>query len=353
MNLHGLTRRLNALRRRFSSSGNVILTGAGVERLPGNSVRPHRIVGRGLCLYRCEQFDNVPKSKRRAALELKIPVWSPFQHTGHHCVWSGSSAMVWLWDADAVSGDDFPAAVPEGASRVVPETVFLPRKARGLHLQACRAGFELQLWRDDVLQDSVWYGARPTEEEVERFASRSGATGGGVLGEGPPALSPEPWASMLGPAEWLAGNERAVVTTCLAALLLAAVWFEARIWHVRFEAGAVGKELEAMEAELGPLLAERTEFLRLRRIDEGLAAILTHPSQALLMGLVDRAVPSDQATFYRWQYRQGELQVTIEDPALDPIAYVEQFQRVPRFEQVKAELALGQNRLEVTLQVGT
>ena len=66
------------------------------------SPRRRWIVGRDLCLYRCEDFDNVPRGRRRAALELNIPVWSPFARTGHHCVWAGAAAMVWMWDAEQV-----------------------------------------------------------------------------------------------------------------------------------------------------------------------------------------------------------------------------------------------------------
>ena len=37
-------------------------------------------------MYQCEDFGSVPRNKRRSALELKLPVWSPFVRTGHHCV---------------------------------------------------------------------------------------------------------------------------------------------------------------------------------------------------------------------------------------------------------------------------
>ena len=97
------------LRRRFSNKPNVIQTRQGAQRLPFRSYHPHWIVGRGLCMYRSEDFGNVPRNKRRAALNLKLPLWSPFASTGHHCVWEDGRAMVWFWDADAV-----PAVPPGG-----------------------------------------------------------------------------------------------------------------------------------------------------------------------------------------------------------------------------------------------
>ena len=92
-------------------------------RLAGRSLHSHWIVGRDLCMYRREDFANVPRGKRRSALALKLPVWSPFERTGHYCVWAGSSAMVWFWDEDKVgAGSDVsdvpevPAAPPAGTS---------------------------------------------------------------------------------------------------------------------------------------------------------------------------------------------------------------------------------------------
>ena len=91
---------LSKLRRTFSGRPNVIQTREGALRLPAKSVHPHWIVGRALCMYRCEDLSGVPRGKRRAALDLKLPVWSPFERTGYHSVWSGGAAMVWFWDED-------------------------------------------------------------------------------------------------------------------------------------------------------------------------------------------------------------------------------------------------------------
>ena len=105
---------LSGLRRAFSAKSNVIQTRAGAAVLPAVAARSHWIVGRALCMYRREDFSAVPRSKRRAALELKLPVWSPFERTGHHCVWAGGSAMVWFWDEDEIGPGTVPAPPPSG-----------------------------------------------------------------------------------------------------------------------------------------------------------------------------------------------------------------------------------------------
>lgn len=341
---------LAALRRRFSNNANVIQTAAGVESLPGKSLHANWIVGRGLCMYRCEDFATVPKNRRRSAFELRVPVWSPFERTGHHCAWSGSTAMVWLWNADAITEvNGGPAAQPD-AQRIVPETLFRPRQSDGAFLQACQHGCDLQYWRDGVLRDSLWFAAAPTPADLDDFRQRLGAPQTEVVGA-PPTLAADPWASPVRPADWLATNEKTLVAASLVVLLLTAVWFEARIWNAHWEAAAAATELARLEDELGPLLAERAEFLRLRQLNAGLADFLNEPSQAYLMSVVDRAIPNAEATFQQWSYQQRELTLLVEDPMLDPIAYIESLEEEPLFNAVRTELERDANRLEITLQV--
>ena len=147
-------------------------------------------------------------------------------------------------------------------------------------------------------------------------------------------------------------NERALVATCLVALVLAVAWQEVRFWKVRGLEREVATELARLEDRLAPLLAARTEFLRLRRTNQSLAALLREPSQAHLMGLVDRALPSAEAEFREWRYQQRELKFMIEDPDPDPIAYVRALEAEPLFDQVRAEpVRGGESRLEITLRV--
>ena len=348
------------LRRLFSSKRNVIQTRAGPVQLPGRSLHPHWIVGRDLCMYRREDFTNVPRNKRHSALALKLPIWSPFERTGHYCVWSGNTAMVWFWDDDKVGPGH--AARRSGAGgqetarvRVRPETVFHARKSDGLHLQACREGFELQHWRSDVLADAFWSPERPDQRSLRWFLDRQGPDAHRMVST-PPAvagaeLAPEPWSISRTPSEWIEANERAVVAPCLLALVLALVWQEVRFWKVHHLGETVASESARVQHELDPLLDTRSELMRLRRTNRALSEILNEPSQAHLMGLVDRALPSAQAQFREWHYQQRELRVIVEDPDPDPITYVRSLEAEPLFDQVKAEPARGHNRIEITLRV--
>ena len=368
------------LRRRLSTKPTAIQTTVGAERLDLRSPHPHWIVGRGLCMYRREDFSNVPRNRRRAAVELRLPVWSPFRNTGHHCVWSGGVAMVWFWDRDKVAVDPEllggapahaaptaseaapPATAPDPATagvRVVPETVFRPTKSDGVHLQACHEGFELQRWRDGILDDAFWFAREPGPQDVAWFRGRAEDAGAPADLTSPDAipraaiapLLPDPWSGALSPREWLEVNEAPLVAAGLLVLAIALVWQETRIWKSHYVRETTVAEFERMQDALAPELAARTELLDLRRQNRALAAILDEPSQARLMAIVDQAIPSDAARFAAWRYQQRELRVVVEDPAPDPIAYVEAFSAVPLFQDVQAAPERSADLLEITVRV--
>ena len=263
--------------------------------------------------------------------------------------------MVWLWNAARVAvgngGDERLAS--DQRLRILPETVFLPRKSDGAVVQPCVEGFELQYWQDGVLRDSQWLAERPAADIVASFSARQrpGAQNVELAPSPAEAFTDEPWRVPVSPKEWLQTNERSLVVASLLVLIVVIVGLQMRIWSVRFEASAAAAQLADMEEELGPLLAERTAFLDLRRLNEGMAAILAEPSQALLMGLVGETIPSQTATFERWDYQRPELTVVVEDLAVDPVAYIESLESESRFDDVAVQLVGGGSRLEVTMRI--
>ena len=356
------------LQRRFSNKPNVIQTRGGATRLATQSMHPHWVVGRDLCMYRCESFERVPPGKRRQALALKLPVWSPFDRTGHHSVWAGGVAMVWIWNAEEIEAERGAGQhVALADVRVLPETVFAPKSADGTVLQACREGYELQHWHDGLLRDSYWLAERPSEDTVSWFqerqavvhataddddqAAQSAASELPAVAERPPQFNAVPWASLKTPAQWLEANERALVASCLLALLLVLAWQETRLWKMRGLETAAADELIELQGDVTPVLEARNAWLALQRRNEVLGDILIEPSQAYLMGLVDQAIPSATARFHSWRYQQRELRFVVEDAQPDPIEYVRALQAQPLFRQVKTQPTRWPNRIEVTLRI--
>ena len=354
------------LRRLFFGKPNAIQTRDGARRLAFRSSRPNWILGRGLCMYRCEDFTDVPRSKRKAALDFKLPVWSPFERTGHHAVWSGGVAMVWFWDRDRTgpAREEFASLFPKWRGRtadrlrILPETVFYERRTDGLHLQPCVDGFEMQRWHGDVLTDAFWFSERPQEDQFSWFLSRQesdfAAFSSTVKTMPEPAADRmvfEPWSVSRDPQGWMERVPSSLAAACLLGLVLLLLWQEARYWKIRQLEDAATGELNRLEERIDPLLEARTALIRLHRTNLALLDLLRGPSQADLMSEVDRAIPSPEAKFREWRYRQGELRVSVEDRKADPIAYIRALEAVALFDRVRAEPGNGGNRLELTLRV--
>ena len=312
-----------------------------------------------MCLYRYQDFAHVPRAKRRSALELKLPVWSPFRNTRFHSTWEGSAAMVWFWDAEAVQSKPSGGAANREETkwvRTLPETVFYPRKPDGVHVQACYEGFELQHWGADALLDSFWFAERPDENRIDWFLARRGietlAAGSKIPHTPASAFEPEPWVSRVPPREWLEANEPALVAAGVIVLAMAALWQDVRSRKTHHFTQIAEAAFARIQDEIDPLLQARNELARLRRRNLALSALLAIPSQAHLMGEVDRVLPSAAATFHEWRYQRGELSLVVEDAEPDPIAYVRALEAHPLFTQVRAEQARKAGRLKVSMRVG-
>ena len=307
-------------------------------------------------MYRCEEFEHVPRAKRRSALALKLQVWSPFSATGFHCVWTGSTAMIWFWDAEAVHEKTFEGRVNrENPERVLPETVFFPRKPDGVSLQACHEGFELQYWRADVLLDSFWFAQRPDEDQTNWFLARRGISASAADPDVPYApasvCDSEPWTGRVSPSAWFETNERVLVAACVLALAMAALWQEVRFRKLQHLTRTSAVAFSRIQDEVAPSVRARNELVRLRTRNHVLSDLLAKPSQAYLMNEVDRTLPSPSATFHEWRYSRGELSLLVEDAAPDPIAYVRALEAHPLFHHVKAEPDREADRLKISMRV--
>ena len=356
------------LRHRFARRRSAVQTRAGAALLDGKSVRSRWIVARSLCMYRSENFAHIPRSRRAAAVALRIPVWSPFERFGHYCAWSDATAMVWFWNADAVEADPVLLGLRErGAAhpgtppadvRMLPETVLYSQRPDGVHVQACREGFDLQCWRAGALVDSIWLPERPDADRVGAFRARhagddeSPAAGAAAVPEtSAPALAADPWTAPFKPRDWLIANERALVVAALAVFAALAAFQEARYWRYDLGHAAAAAELRAIDAQLAPVLDARDALVALNGRNGFLARALTVPSQAELMLEMDRALPSQATRFRSWRYQQRDLAVMLAGGAIaDPVAIVANLQAVPMFADVRPGRS-DRDGLEIRLRV--
>ncbi|MCY4119581.1 MAG: hypothetical protein OXG72_01505, partial [Acidobacteria bacterium] len=307
------------LRQRFARRRSAVQTRAGVALVDGKSVQSRWIVARSLCMYRSEDFADVPRNRRDAAVALKIPIWSPFEDVGHYCAWSGTKAMVWFWNAGTVEADAALLGLRTRDStqsdvRMLPETVLYPKQPDGVHLQSCREGFDLQYWREGALVDSLWLAEQPDAGRVDAFAAQHvhdedpGLAGTvDVPPASPASFSPDPWIAPPNPRAWLIANERALVVAALTVFAAVTAFQEARYWRYHLAHAADAAELRAIDDELAPVLDARDKLVALNGRNAFLARALNQPSQALLMLQVDRALPSKAIQYRSWRYQQQDL----------------------------------------------
>ena len=354
------------LRHRFARRRSAIQTRDGAALLDGKSIQSRWIVARSLCMYRTEDFANVPRNRRDAAVALKVPVWSPFERVGHYCAWSGTTAMVWFWNADAVevdagllglpAHDTAPPGTPRSDVRMLPETLLYPKRPDGVHLQTCRQGFDLQYWRGGTLVDSLWLAEAPDTPRVAAFATQHANDDPAAPVLAPPPAHPatlaaDPWATPVNPRAWLIANERAVVVAALAFFAAVAGFQEARYWRYHLAHAGDSAELRAIDTQLAPVLDARDKLVALNGRNAFLAGALNHPSQALLMLRVDRALPSTSTQYRAWRYQQQDLAMVLSSSvAVDPVAVIANLQAVPSFADVRPGRS-DQEGLEVRLRI--
>ena len=361
------------LRHRFARRRSAVQTRTAVTLVDGKSLQSRWIVARSLCMYRSESFANIPRNRRDAAVALKIPMWSPFEHVGHYCAWSGATAMVWFWNAAAVEADaallglrtrdgagaaDREDLAPPRDVRMLPETVLYPKRPDGVHLQACREGFDLQYWHGGALVDSLWLAEQPDAARVDAFAAQHVnddpqgadlAPVADVPAAFPASFTADPWIAPPNPRTWLIANERALVMAALTVFAAVAAFQEARYWRYHLAHAADAAELRAVDDELAPVLDARDKLVALDRRNAFLARALNHPSQALLMLRVDRALPSKAIQYRAWRYQQQDLSMVLSSN-VDPVAVIANLQAVPSFADVRPGRS-DQEGLEVRLRI--
>lgn len=369
--LRAMADAVRRLRHRFARRRSAVQTRAGVALVEGKSVQSRWIIARSLCMYRSEDFANIPRNRRDAAVALKIPMWSPFEQVGHYCAWSGTTAMVWFWNAAAVEADaallglrarDSTAGTPQPDVRMLPETVLYPKRPDGVHLQACREGFDLQYWRKGALVDSLWLAERPDAPRVDAFAAQhvhdadpddAEAPVAAVPPASPPTFSADPWVAPPNPRAWLLANERALVVAALTVFAALAAFQEARYWRYHLAHATDAAELRAIDDELAPVLDARDKLVALNSRNAFLAGALNQPSQALLMLRVDGALPSKAIQYRSWRYQQRDLAMVLSsNAAVDPVAVIANLQAVPSFADVRPGRS-DQEGLEVRLRIAS
>ena len=319
----------------------------------GAALLPQWVISRQLCVFRTVDMAHVPRTDRAAALTLKLQQLSPFQASDHYVAWQGGTAMVWFWDADALT-----VALAEAGlarARVIPEPLLLPKPATGaaqdaglLHIVQCRDGFDLQLWRDNCLQASRWLRHHPEPATSATFARKH------ALGHCPEprtiksAWLSEPWGRAPG-GEYLDRLEPWLPRALAVVFCLALAWPLGSGLRWQSANAELRQQLDSLQQEVDPILTARNNARFAQSQVERLAALSPWRQTDLLFQLAD-LLPKDMR-LERWTYRQGDIVLELRSANQDPRFYVRTLEERGGFEKVEVQPLAGENRLRLKFRV--
>lgn len=310
------------------------------------------VIARGLCHYRTFSFNDIPSARWDEALTHKIRQWSPFSEYNTYIVWKNAQAQVWLWQRQQQQQAFEQAGIKQAIC--LPETVIRPRPEQDeARLIQSLTGVEGQFWQQGVLMASRWWLNMPNLSEWNNFLRARGlATVETVPTAIELPLLEKPWGK---PRGRFSGTrlqqERLWILLSIAALILIFSWEAIHIWRWQSATTEVQTRIDALSLETTPILDARTQTLAAKTKIEQLSALNRYPSQLELIAQVAEKLPRNGAKLVEWFYQAGELRFTVESAAIDPRFYVEAFQSVPIFHDVKSETNNNPNQIVMSMKL--
>jgi hypothetical protein len=318
----------------------------------GKTGRRQWIVARSLCHYRCFSLTDIPGSKQDSVLQLQIQQWAPFQEYANYIVWQENYAQVWIWDKQQQLASQLESGVKKAT--VLPESVlYSPPLADSVQLLKCIEGFEGQIWQNGLLIGSRWWANNPSETEWVNFQRRHSLPANPNV---PPPIEPvflkRPW----GQAKRRVGfkflyRESLWVTLGIFTFTILYTWQGVSIWQWQQALVQLKTPLDNLTQEVAPILAARTQALSDQKKVEQLLDLIPYPSQLVLITQVAEFLPRQNTQLIEWHYQTGELQFTIETTQRDHTYYVENYQFIPFFQEVKAETGRQSNQIVLSMRL--
>lgn len=145
------------------------------------ALRPTLVIGRQHAVHLTLDAAGVPWRQTAAYARLQVPRLAPFASADGVFLRQGSRLHVWLWPAALVQQALTRAGWSDGGSdgravQVLPESLWVGAPRSGTVLQACATGTEALRFVDGQLQQTQWWPAEPSAEELATVTAGSGLT---------------------------------------------------------------------------------------------------------------------------------------------------------------------------------
>jgi len=307
------------------------------------------VVSRGCSIFRRVDFKHVPPTKRRAALEQKLPLISPFKNPGYWVDWQSGYANIWLWDAEQqkkLMGDFFELESRE--VEAIPESAFAEKEIEGGRLWQGRDGYIGQYWANNELLGEMWCQSSPSDDDWYVFLKGLSV-----------ANVPIPQCESLkvaGGIHWKSAqhgqlisgaNEKIVMWIAVVVFALTVSYQFTGVTRLLWHSAAVKSEIENLSPQAEKTVLVRDQFYSLRNQNREYASIASRTQLDLMSEIGDILVKS-KVKILVWIYESPGLEMIIADASPELSKYVKEFEALGWMTDIRIDRR--QNKKEITIR---
>jgi hypothetical protein len=292
-----------------------------VELATGRIGASQWVLSRALCRFNRFDLTRLPVSKRKAALALQLPQWSPYAESAYAIAWQNGFASVWCWDNARIDAEIKKHGKTPKSQRKIPETLLRAPLPAGLRLLKCLDGVEGQYWQDAQLIASRWWPQRPDEQAWLSFQRDCGIApeqqeGNSTLQDVP--LQLRPWikiATPSGATDDMPLAEIALYGALTLGLGVTTVVLAMQHYQIDRAIAQRSSELAAIKGKAGSVFAARESALSALTRLKSIETIEPYPQPLVLMAALAETLPKDSGAFVReWDMSGNRLKVAVKSP---------------------------------------
>lgn len=300
-------------------------------------------MSRALCRFNRFDLSRLPATKRKAALALQLPQWSPFPDSAYAIVWQDGFAGVWCWDNSRIEAEIRKHGRQPKSQQKIPESLLRPAAQDGLRLLKCLEGVEGQYWQDAQLMASRWWPQAPNAHDWLSFQRDCGIPveqqQAAVTAQDLP-LQTHPWgkiSALSGAADQLPLAEAALYGALILALGLPTLYLGLHRYQINSAIADSKGKLAAIREKASPLFDAREKALESLARIKAIYALEHYPPPLSLMAAVAQALPKDGSFVREWDMTGNQLKITVNSPnsSIVGTTYVEALEKAGPFADVK------------------
>lgn len=302
------------------------------------------MLSRALCRFNRFDLSRLPAGKRKAALALQLPQWSPYPDSSYAIVWQNGCASVWCWDNSRIGAEIQKHGKTPKSQQKTPETLLRAPLQSGLRLLKCLDGVEGQYWQDAQLVASRWWPQRPDQHAWLSFQRDCGVVPEqqeptGTLQDLP--LLPQPWGkigTLGGSTDDMPVAEIALYVVLLLALGISTVWLGLQHYQIKHAIAERENDLATIKSKAATIFAARETALSMLARLKDIDAIEPNPPPLVLMAALAETLPKDSGAYVReWDMTDNRLKIGVSSPdaTIAGANYVQALEKTGRFANIQ------------------